>query len=541
VVGALRRGKFDAALHVLIALLLAYKLAYHALFLLRSPFARATFSDAQVYEHGARDILAHPPWGTQPFYLQGAYSYALAAALAFVDDLRAAIFGQLLIMLIAYAAFYWLARFAFGPRAAALSTALLLAYHGLSFYENKLLTAAMAVACNIAVLFTMARYDQRPSELRAGMLGVCSAIAVLARPNMILALPISFACLSWRAPRERRIQASLAFALGAAVSFAPMMVRNGIVTGQYGLFRTHGGGTPFYVGNNPHAEGLISSAGGLVSGQVGVEQEELSERLGLPATSDPQERARSIERELYRRAFAFIAEQPLEWLALELRKLRLTLGNAEFSQDYDPLGERQIVPEALSWGLPFWLLLLLGGSGVLGGIPGPTGWLALGHFAAVLLTNLAFFTSAQHRLPLVVPLALFAGRGAQAWWNLRSSSSTAHRVGLAGVLVAVGLLALLPPRPPRTRTTLAHHFNLAVAYQELGAFSAAADELGRVIERSPQRVEAWLERARCYRHLQRWSEAERDIAQARSLGPLPAWLSQELATEQAAIRRARSR
>ena len=58
---AVLRG--DAAsmrgLLIVIALLVAKRIAYHLIYIVRDPFALATFSDGQVYELAARDILAH--------------------------------------------------------------------------------------------------------------------------------------------------------------------------------------------------------------------------------------------------------------------------------------------------------------------------------------------------------------------------------------------------------------------------------------------------------------------------------------------------
>ena len=187
-----------------IAALALYKLAYHAVYLSASPFAHGTFSDGRVYEDAARDLLAHPPLGTQPFYLQGLYAYLLAFGLWIGRGLTGALALQIAGVALAYAAFHRLAVRSFGPLPGALSTLCLLAYPGLTFYENKPLSAAIGIACNVGVLYACERFDSARDGKRAGLLGAWSALALLARPNMALALPLGLACVVARAERTRR-------------------------------------------------------------------------------------------------------------------------------------------------------------------------------------------------------------------------------------------------------------------------------------------------------------------------------------------------
>src|SRR5689334_15531358 len=72
-------------LALLIGFLIAKRVVYHLAYLALDPFALVTLSDGQIYEEAARDILLHPPLGTQPFYLQGLYAYVLALPMLLVD------------------------------------------------------------------------------------------------------------------------------------------------------------------------------------------------------------------------------------------------------------------------------------------------------------------------------------------------------------------------------------------------------------------------------------------------------------------------
>ena len=66
----------------LLGALVAYRIVYHCVYLRDVPFALATFSDGRQYEMAALDILAHPPLGSAPFYLQCFYAYFMALPMA---------------------------------------------------------------------------------------------------------------------------------------------------------------------------------------------------------------------------------------------------------------------------------------------------------------------------------------------------------------------------------------------------------------------------------------------------------------------------
>lgn len=577
----------DRALGWLLALLVAARVAYHATYLGEVPFAHATISDGAVYEQAARDIVEHPPWGTQPFYLQGSYAYLLALGMA----VKAWASLGLLVQLSLAAFALWLAHRSFvrlwGLRAGRICSLLLLAHPALAFYENKYVSASLGVSCNVLVLSAFVawlaavrRPLARPRRvwLLAGLLGLASGLALLARPNLVLALPFSSLALlvgathpgvaTMRVGERARAAAPslLAFALGCVLALAPMALRNVIVTGHPDLQPVHGGGTSFYIGNNPGAGGLWNDAG-MLSAQLGTEQLELAARLELAADHNERDQARAIGDELYRRAFAWIREHPGDWLALELRKLWLTIGDQQLTQDYDWLGERELIPWAHRIGVPFSLLLalaLLGGAALLGGRWRPTSggltetsasrralaWFIAGQLAAVLLANLLYFTSAQHRLPLVLPLALLAGPGllvgvAELEARFRPSTSR-QRADRVSPLVAASAVALLVqgwvPRINRDQPHPVHYYNLAMAQDEIGEPLQALRSLDRAIALRPDHPLFRLRRAHLRFRGGDLDGAQEDLDMVLAVArepdrepPVPAWVIEEARLEQARI------
>lgn len=576
----------ERVLGFIIVALVAYRLAYHASYLGEVPFAHATFSDGAVYEQAARDILDHPPLGSRAFYLQGAYAYLLAAGMAVHAWPSLGLLVQLVVAGLALWLFHRSALRLWGRRAGLLASAVLLAHPGLAFYENKYLSAELGIACNIVVLAAfVAVLRERVGEhaqardegssrrsrwswlLKLAGLGAASGLAVLARPNLILALPFSLVAAALaldppaptRAARARRWSlATAAFGLGALLAVAPMAARNHAVTGHPDIGPVHGGGTSFFIGNNPKSKGVWND-GGLLSARLGTESQELAAVLGVDPEQPERERAAAIGAALYERAWTWIRANPGAWLRLEAHKLWLTVGDEQLTQDYDWLGEQELLPWAHRVGVPFSLLMALAWLGAValrrvGREPargdehtprfdGRRRWaLAMflaGQLLAPLAANVLFFTSAQHRVPLAVPLALLAGpgllalgRAIQTWRAARAGGSKSPAGALVpswALLVALALVAqgLAWKRTKRTHPHPVHYYNLAMVQDTIGEPRDALASLNRAIELRPDQAIFHLRRAHLRLRLGDFDGAEADLDRVEALAevqPLPAWI-----------------
>lgn len=541
--------------------LVVLRLAYHATYLGEVPFALGTFSDGALYEAAALDIVEHPPLGTAPFYLQGAYAYLLALGMSIRPWPAFGLLAQLLLaalaLLLAHRSFVRL----HGPRCGRVTTIVLLLCPALAFYENKFLSAELGVATGVLALAAfVALARARPSLPRALALGAASGLAMLARPNMLLALPFTLLALDRLArdaglARAARAARAAAFVLGTALALAPMAARNLAVTGHPDLGPVHGGGTAFYIGNHAGATGLWH-AGGLLSANVGTERRELVDELDIDPSLDVREQSRAVGDALYHRSLAWIAAQPGAWLQLELRKLWMLTGNQELTQDYDWLGEQELIAWAHRVALPFGLLLALAW---LGGVvmvrrrsplDRALGWWLAGQLLAIAAANLLFFTSAQHRLPLVVPLALLAGPGLVALLEslrsrLRREPATQHDAGSLGPL-ALGVALLIAvqafvPRSPRTGPHPVHYFNLALVQDDTGDPRGALDSLDRAIALRPGDAIFHGRRAHLRFRLADLDGAEQDLAIVFAKPDAPAWVVEQARLDRASVEYERRR
>ena len=566
----------ERALSLLIVLLVAYRIAYHASYLGDVPFAHATFSDGASYEQAARDILEHPPLGRAAFYLQGAYAYLLALGMAIQPWPSFGLLVQLVLAFATLALFHRTAIRLWGRRAGLLSSAALLAYPGLAFYENKYLSAELGIACNVLVIAAFVGLLQRDGRARVGMavlLGLASGLAMLARPNMILALPFSLVAMvslidadDLRTRLRKAMLPAAGIVLGTMLALAPMAWRNLVVTGHPDVQPIHGGGTSFFIGNNPKSKGVWNDAG-MLSARLGTESSELAAALEIDPELDDRDRAKAIGEALYARSFTWIRQNPGTWAKLELSKLWLTIGDQHLTQDYDWLGERELLPWAHRIGVSFSRLLALGllGAGAVGtGRFRPSedaavgrrwsdrerravAWMLAGQVLAPLAANLLFFTSAQHRLPIAIPLALLVGPGIVALGaTLRSWRGSGDGRGALpiGLLVAAGLLLVQGPWP-RTRQTQphpVHYYNLAMVEDSIGDPLAALGHLDRAIEQRPEQPMFLLRRAHLRVRIDDIDGAEQDLdalAQLAEREAVPEWVLAQARIDRRTIAHAR--
>lgn len=562
--GALKRGRghfLPGWLSALLALLAIQRIVYHSLYLRDVPFAIGTFSDGKMYEVAAFDLLRHWPLGTQPHYLQGIYAYFLALPMHIKPWLSLGLFLQIVLGALALWVFCRTATMAHGRIAGALSTVVLMAYPALAFYENKYLTAEIGVVANIACLWTLSGFLRRPSRSWAAAMGVATGLSVLARGNMALAVPLNFAALIWACrARDQAARPRLAAWVAALLlCVAPLAVRNALVTSQPTIFPSHGGGTSFFIGNNPHANGVWNDGGGLLSGDVSHEREELARRIGVRSSNRATLDA-EIGRELYARAWAFIRDEPTAWVRLELKKVWFVAGNDELTQDYDRLGERALMADSWattlgqdveaerSWsaqalatftmaGIPFGVVLGLGVMGAMmllrrvrNGDEEAMAWGLLlgGQVLAILVANVAFFTSSQHRVPLAIPLAFLAGPAlVRVWCGVRRPPTDRRATGL-WLAVGFGLaLQAIAPRARRVEVSAVHYYNLAVVQQWIGEPRQALDTLDQALRERPREPLFLLERAKLNLRFDYVYESLWDLDALDALPDNPAWVVED--------------
>jgi Tfp pilus assembly protein PilF len=444
--------------------------------------------DAAVYDEMARGLASGDWPGAQPFF--SAPLYPLVLGVLYL------VFGasQPLPVLLVHALIS-----ALGAGFAALATATIwdrragwlagLIYASLwvsIFFAAELLAVSFTAPLVLLVLWLLLREGRRengPTSRGLLLAGLVLGAAVIARPNLLILVPV----VVWYLLRHVELgpgrRAWLALALGLVLPILPITAHN-LVRGGAPVLVSNSGGVNFYVGNNPQADGSS-----VVIPELPPSRRDMFDNLRREAEREA-ERSLSpvaVDRHYLAKGLAFWTRQPGRALSLQLTKLRLLLAAHERSNTKNLYFWRDR-SQLLRWPIwPGWLAVLA--LAVVGFwrrdlAPGPR-FLLLGSAVAFAVTLLVFFVNGRFRLPLLAMLTIPAGGGLElVWRSLRERRWLVPR----GALIAVAVVAAVSWLPELGRFNPRDSFGDPYIWYSLGnSYQANGDER-RAIESYEQAI-----------------------------------------------------
>jgi 4-amino-4-deoxy-L-arabinose transferase-like glycosyltransferase len=392
------------------------------------------------------DVLGR---GSGPFWWAPLYPYTLAALFAALGpSLHAAALAQAALGAATCVLVYLLGRELCGEAAGLIAGVLAAVYGPSIFYAGVFLSTTLEVVLCVAALLALTLARVRPTGARWTGAGLVMGLTCLARPNFLLATGLVALLVPVLAggeaagARRRPLRLGGAFVLGALLVIAPVTLRNFSVGGRLVLISAAGPET-FRIANSYDSTPLNFV---------------YPKAPRMPVTSA-----------------AFWQHQA--------RKAVLFWSGFEPPQNVNYYLARQLSPVlGLPW-LPFWLAVPLAALGLWAS---RRRWRACLHFYVVLgayyLSVVAFFVIARWRLPLVLPLLVFAGAGVEAlaqWVRARRWQTAA--AGAAAV-TALAWLAF-PGHGPFLFP--ADHGQLGYILANRGAYAEAAHHLALALPGFP--------------------------------------------------------
>lgn len=390
--------------------------------------------------------------GTGPFWWAPLFPYNLGAIFAIVghDNLLGAALVQAAIGAFTAILLYLLGRRLLDETTGLVAGLLAGVYGTAIFYVGIFLSTTLETFLAVALLFVVTEARSRPTSFRWLAAGVVGGLACLARPNFLLGVAILWCLLPFLLPPANGRtdwagvrRAAVTVGLGVLLTIAPATARNWAV-----------GGSPVLVSAaGPETFRIANSYDSTPMNFV------YPKKAAMPLTST-----------------AFWRHQA--------RKALLFWWGFEAPQNVNYYLAREMSPWLrLPW-LPFWLAVPLAAVGL---------WdtrkhaRALIHIYALLgayyVSVVAFFIIARWRLPLVIPLLLFAAAGLLALFRwARSHEWKSLVAGTAGV-VALALI-IYPGRGPFIFP--ADHGELGYILANRGDYPGAARELTLAAAGLPQ-------------------------------------------------------
>ncbi len=483
-----------------------------------TPLARHLIVDEAGYDLWAKSIAGGEILQSGPFYQAPLYPYLLGTWYAiFGDNLLVIRILQLLLGLISVALLYWIGVRVFGLTAGRVAGAGAALYLPFLFYEGQILKTTLALTVTLLLLVALLRAAEKSRRGRWFAAGLILGGLVLLRGNALLYLPFLFL---WQLLRKTETETSPPFSrhrlhaaglllAGTLVAVSPATIHN-LATGGELILTTYQGGTNFYIGNHPGAQGIYTPI------RQGRETPAFE---GLDATEEASRRSgetlspAAVSRFWFREGLRFAGEHPGEFWRLQGIKLLLAWNQREIPDawDFNFLAAR-IAP--LGWPLPTfgWVapLALLGLALCYPwrGAPGLVAWMTL----ATTLSISPFYIFARYRLPLAPLSLLLAGyavsRGVSA---MKRREFKLAAVGVVALVPCLAVVHLDIARFGLTFTDEVGHQNLGFLHLRDGRADLAEASFHRAIKINPDITNAWLALARIH------AEAGRRSAEAETL------------------------
>lgn len=288
-----------------------------------------------------------------------------------------------------------------GPLAGVLGAAIAAVYPPLVWTPAYVFSETLysVLALLTAHTLQLAADDRAYGQGRRGRLltigaGVLAGAAILTRPAMLFFLPLA---VIWLVAR-RQVMVALVFVAVTAAVLTPWTVRNVRAYDRFVLVASEGGVT-FWTGNHPLARGE-----GDLAANPGLKQAELDFRRAHPGLT-PEE----LEPLYYRDALRFIADDPLRWAGLIVRKAFYSVV---------PVGPSYTLHSTRYWLASVISYLLLLPPAVVGlwwlwhSERRPASVLLLG--ASAVLVGLVFFPQERFRIPVIDPVLIIGAAAAIA-------------------------------------------------------------------------------------------------------------------------------
>ncbi len=409
---------------------------------------------AQAIANG--HIFGDTTYFRAPFYV---WSLALVYALFGPTLWAARLFGTLL-GVCSVAMTYLIGRRVFDHRTGLLAALLQTFTPIIVYFDGELLLDPLfTLLFQVAVLFFVKwRDDHKARDLLLS--GLAFGLGAITRPTVLplLIIPLWF-LLRDSLPWRLRLRHVVMLLLGVVACVGLTLIRNVVVAGDPVLVSSQGG-INFYIGNNDEADGLTARLPDPLGNNWRLDD------IAYIAEQDEGRKLKQGEISTYwtRQTWAWIADHPVRFVELYLKKLYFSVSNREISNNrlipaffdevpflkYNPLIFAVIFPLAV---IGAWY-----------------GWRRCPHLKFILpmvvlfiAASAFFFYNSRFRLPIMPYLIMLASAGAFATYELVAHRSRAIIIA-ASLGVASALLSCLPLMPLSNQVSV-QNFVSAALYQ----------------------------------------------------------------------------
>ena len=468
-----------------------------------SPFFDFPQIDALWHHLWASEIAGGNLLGSEVFFRAPLYPYFLGLIYSIFGDGPTAIrIVQSVLGSISCVLIYLIALRVFNRPIAIIAGIISALYAVLIYFDNELLITNLFVLLTLLLLLLILNTKLTASWKRYYLLGIMAGLAAVARPTILVTLPILIFYLCFYGnPKIKttavKIKFSAVLIAGVLTVVLPVTIRNYAV-GHDLVLISYQGGVNFWIGNNEQADGKTAGAPGNFKAydeyqdNVKFSSERVAE-LELGHKLKPSE----LSSYWYGRGFSFIVNHPGQFLKLTLTKLYFSWNGYEIESNRDLYTQRPYSPlfSVLLWdyGLAF-PFGIVGPLALLGIFLLFRSWkreylLLLGFLASYQIVLIIFFVTARFRTPMLPVIIIFSAFALYQLYANRHKIKFIAQSGLTVLILIIlantSFLGIKPASGARNNQALASIF------MRQNRLDSALVYARQAVEDDRQSAEAW--------------------------------------------------
>jgi tetratricopeptide (TPR) repeat protein len=508
-------GRSWDALWLIAIVLLAFVLRLiYVLQLQASPYFSTHVMDPQYHHEWARAFAAGERFWDGPYFRAPLYPWSLGVVywLFGADNALAPRIVQAVLGALSCGLLFLIGRQVFSRTVGVIAGLAAATYWIFLYYDAELLIPVLIVFLDLALLWLLLWTRDRRSPLLWAACGLILGLSAIARPNILLFAPVLVIwVLVLQRPHWRRGAgyAACLFA-GCMLPIVPITIRNYVVGNELVLIASQGG-VNFYIGNNPHADGMSAVIKGdpvewrpCYEAQIARAERAVGRRLT----------ASEVSRWYFRQALRFMRQQPGQATMLLLKKLACFWSHWETSNNQDiRFITSNYAPITRYLPVTFWIVGPLGALGLVLSLRRAKQLFPLWGFVLIyMLSVVLFFVTARYRVPVAAVLILLGSHA--VCWLVAAARARRWRALAPAVLLLAGMGAIAARVPRGVDTQMVQGYRSAgLLLAERGDFVEAE----RLLSESVRRAEAtgWPIHARTWYYLGYARLKQEKLAEAR--------------------------
>jgi len=441
----------------------------------------------------AREIISGSFWGDEAYFRGPLYPYLLAFFLKITGD---SIFWARLFQAIisaGSATILFLLGTRLLNRTVGIISALAYTLYGtLMLYEAMLLIPVLFNFLNIFGVYLMMINRGKFDLKRWLIIGIVFGLSAVARPNILLLVPLFMIWIYWGFSELKNIKKRLTlpaiFLLGILIPVLSITTRNYMKTDELILISSQGG-VNFYIGNNPEAEGLT-----MLMPEIDL-NESISWSQFIDATNSAAEKeagkklTAGEESSFWsKKAWSYIFSNPVNFIEITYKKLIYFFTGFENSDQTDIYQTRQyssLLSITLWKNIFYFPFGLLSPFTIVGVI---ALWkrrkdlsllyiFIIGYIPTVIL----FLVTARHRLPIIPFMIILAAYGGTALYERLKKKDWKAFLKLILPFIVILIFSNQTYFDIGFENEFQTHYNLALTYKRQGNLPMAEQEYKKAL------------------------------------------------------------